>query len=180
MIKDEIRYIVMSDVHLGHRKNKTIDIIRNIGRFFNHYADRSDLDIIFIAGDLFDRLLDLPSDDSSEILAWAIQFIDYCSRNAIRLRILEGTPSHDWRQSRIFEKLISISNTDINFKYINTLSIEYMDDLGIHILYVPDEWSTTSEDTLSQVDELLKKNDLQQVDIAIMHGMFEYQMLNWK
>jgi len=64
----------------------------------------------------------------------------------------------------------------VDYKYIDTLDIEYMDDYGINILYVPDEYKHLSKDTYKDVQSLLMSKGIQEVDIAIMHGQFNYQL----
>lgn len=177
MKKDCVKWITISDVHLGNGRNKAFRIIANIRSFFNDYKKRTDgLDIIFIAGDLFDKLLDLANDATGEALSWMTVFLEYCCINNIKLRIMEGTPSHDWLQSRFFNMMCSASKLPVDVQYIKTLHIEHMDDLGIDILYIPDEWSTTTDDTLTQVKQLMAEKHLSQIDIAIMHGQFAYQL----
>ncbi len=177
MKSSTIKYIVISDIHLGHRNNKTEDIIKNLKVFFNNYAPRRDsLDYIFIAGDLFDSLLDLSTDDIYQAILWLSVFLGYCKSNKIKLRILEGTSSHDWEQSKLGELIKNIGQYDVDFKYIDSLHIERDDALGIDILYVPDEWDNDTSVTFRQVKEMLACNGIDSVDIAIMHGQFTYQL----
>jgi DNA repair exonuclease SbcCD nuclease subunit len=175
----KLKYLVLSDIHLGSKNNTTAEIINNLDIFFKNYTqdgEFSELDIIFIAGDLFDRLLDMNDDDTHLIKLWLDRFSRYCSRFDISIRILKGTPSHDWNQSAQVETIWKISRLTGDFKYINTLYIEYMEKHNIHVLYVPDEWAGTTEETLEQVKTLMREMQLKQVDIAIMHGLFNYQL----
>lgn len=179
MIKDLISYLVISDIHLGNKRNTTKDICTNLNKFFNNYTSNtilSKLDIIFIGGDLFDVLLQFNSDDVYESISFLFKLMKFCANNDIKLRILEGTPSHDWKQSKIANVLKSHSIDNLDFKYIDSLSIEYMDSLGINVLYVPDEWTDSADKTYLQVCKLLEESGLQQVDIAMMHGLFNYQL----
>lgn len=169
-----IKYLVISDIHLGHRKNPTEDIIENLGIFFNQYQKRSDLDFIFIAGDLTDRLLDLSQSASAMILLWCMDLLGFCQRSNIKLRILAGTPSHDWSQPKFFTSLTKAYDK-LDAKYVSDLSIEIDTKTGLSILYVPDEWRHSTDKTLEEVHDLLKAKNLEKVDIAIMHGMFKYQ-----
>ncbi len=179
MIDQGVRYIVINDIHLGNNNNKTQNIIANLKTFFDDYSKREDkLDIIFIAGDLFDSLLDLSGTEVSDILYWIDSFVRYCHNNKIRLRVLEGTPSHDWGQSALVNVIKNISETKIDLRYVSTLEIEIIKDLGISVLYVPDEWNSDTSVTFEQVKELMAENKLSQVDIAIMHGQFKYQLPN--
>ena len=181
-----INYLVLSDIHLGHKRNKTIDIIKNLNAYFSHYTNDSQftsLDILFIAGDLFHRLLDFTDPDVHEVTLWLSRLMGFCSRHDIKLRILEGTPSHDWKQSRVALTVAELSkatsgvpSSSLDFKYIDTLHIEVLKDLGLHILYVPDRWTGSTELTFKQVQDTMKDLSIDQVDIAIMHGAFGYQV----
>jgi DNA repair exonuclease SbcCD nuclease subunit len=176
---ERLRYLVLSDVHLGSKNNPTEEIIANLDTFFEDYSPKSDhckLDIIFIAGDLFDRLLDMDDENTHLIKLWLDRLSRFCSRENISLRILKGTPSHDWNQSSQAETVWKISQTPGDFKYIDILSIEYMEKHDIHVLYVPDEWAATTQETLDQVKTLMAEMQLKTVDIAIMHGLFNYQL----
>lgn len=174
-LKKRIKYIVLSDIHLGHRKTTTSEIVANLAEFFDNYKSRSDLDIIFIAGDLFDRLLDFTTDDMTEAMLWMSRFMGFCARNNIKLRVLEGTPSHDWKQSSLFNTVLKVRDIPMDFKYVDSLSIEHMEDLGLSVLYMPDEWDVSTDKIYDDVLELMLKDQIQQVDIGIFHGMFAYQ-----
>lgn len=176
MIKKDLDYLVISDIHLGHRKNSAKDIIKNLNYVLKEHIKTNRLDILFLAGDVFDSLLTLSTDDVNEIMIWINVLFIWCDKNNVKLRVLEGTPSHDWWQSKIFESIFAVNVTNVDFKYIKNLSIETIDDLGLTVLYVPDEWSPDTDDTYKQVLELLASNGLSQVDITIMHGQFGYQL----
>jgi len=172
-----LKYLVLSDIHLGHSKNNTSDIIENLKNYFlvNHNKFKN-LDMIVLAGDIFHKLLVTNSRQYLDTVSWLSWLLLYCSKHNIKLRILEGTPSHDWQQAKIIDTILKEMILDIDYKYIDTLHIEIMDDYGISILYVPDEWKHHASDTLKDVKELMKSNNLEQVDIAIMHGQFHYQI----
>lgn len=172
-----IKYLVLGDIHLGNPLNPTNNIIDNLRDFWliNHKLLK-DCDVIFIEGDLYHKLLSNNSDDYILAMEWLSELIMYCSTFKIKLRILEGTPSHDWRQAKVVNNIITKLNVVIDFKYIQTLYIENMLDIGLTILYVPDEYKHDANDVYADVLSLLKENNLTQVDIAIMHGQFEYQL----
>lgn len=177
LTKDKLTYICFSDIHLGHPKTKASYIVNNLRESLKPYYHREDLDIIFIAGDLFDRLLTAPSDDFSEALIFMGDLLSLCTYKNIKLRILEGTPSHDWNQSRQIESLLKLEHfKKCDVKYIETLHIEYINDLGIYVLYVPDEYHPSTDKTLNDVKELMRIQGLTQVDLAIMHGHFNFQL----
>jgi len=177
MLKSKISYLVLSDVHLGNNRTKTDYIIDNLHTLIedNHNMLKK-LDIWFIAGDLYDKLLASSSTEFILVNKWLSTLAMYCTKYDIKLRILEGTPSHDWRQVSVFSTTIETLGISLDYKYVDQLSIEYLADLDMHILYVPDEWNNTAEDTYVEVVNLLHKYNIPNVDIAIMHGQFAYQL----
>lgn len=176
MRRNELKYLVLNDIHLGHKKNPTVDIIAALKLFIGNYETRNDISIIFLAGDVFDTLLDLSDDDVFEITKWILSLIQFCHRKNIKLRVLEGTPRHDHGQSKLFESVKNATGLPVDLKYIHTLHIEYMEDEDLYILYVPDEWNASTDKTFEQVQVLLKECNIDKVDISIMHGLFGYQI----
>lgn len=176
-MKNKIKYLVLSDIHLGHSINKAEYIVKNLKEYFIEYNKLfKDLDMIILAGDVFDKLLVTSSKDFILANEWLTELLLYCKSNNIILRILEGTPSHDWKQAKVITSIISKLNIDLDYKYIDTLYIENNIKLGISILYIPDEYKHDANDTYKEVLSLLKKHNLSKVDIAIIHGQFHYQL----
>ena len=173
----KVKYLVLSDIHLGHNINKTELIVTNLSKFFLDYKKQlKDLNMIFLAGDIFDRLLVTSGKDFICATEWLTELILYCQKHSILLRILEGTPSHDWKQAKLISTIIEKFNIELDYKYIDTLAIEYIDKFNLHVLYIPDEYKNKAEDTYKDVLKLLKTHKLSQVDIGIFHGQFHYQL----
>lgn len=171
---EKLKIACASDIHFFHPKTLTRDIVDELKNKFN--SQKTDLDILFLAGDVFDRISTLPK----EQVALALDFINYILRWAketdTQIRILEGTPSHDWKQSEWFIKINELANIQADCKYFKNLEIEYNSRYGIYVLYVPDEWEADTADTLKQVKDLMKAKNLDKIDLAIMHGQFHYQL----
>lgn len=174
MTKD-LKIAVASDLHLGHSRNKANSIIKSLNDAFPDNEETGELDIIFLAGDVFDRELTFPNEDVLDIQLWADRLLKICAKRDIVLRVLEGTPSHDWKQSVCFENILKINNYPVDFKYITQLSIERIERFDINVLYIPDEWGISAKDTLDQVRKLLQVNNLEKVDYGVFHGQFDYQ-----
>ncbi len=171
-----IKYLVLSDLHLGHRRTPTEHIVRNLDALF---LDKrlSGLDMIFIPGDVFDRLLDNTTQDLTHIHRWFGRLLRYCAKHNIILRIVEGTPSHDWQQSSFLETAKDIlCDMPVDAEYIKILSIEHIKKHDLHILYIPDEWHESPAVTFIQVKELMAAEGIAKIDIAFMHGQFNYQI----
>ena len=60
---------------------------------------------LVIGGDITDKALDLTNDYGPEFITFAIWLIKDAEENDIEIIIIEGTPSHDWKQARLFERL---------------------------------------------------------------------------
>jgi DNA repair exonuclease SbcCD nuclease subunit len=172
----ELRIAEASDIHLGHPNTPTSHILASLRRAFPDNAETAGLDIIFLAGDVFDRQLSLPDEEVYEIRLWITELLLLCKKHDIVLRVLEGTPSHDWTQSKLFTHLNRIASIEADVQYVNVLSIERNEKLGIDILYIPDEWRPRCEETWHEVVALLKRQELKQVDYVVMHGAFPHQL----
>ena len=70
-----MKYIVTSDIHLGHKNTPTEHIIRS---FKTHILNdkNKDIDVLFIAGDLFDHLLYLNTKEAQQSIAFIHHLLD--------------------------------------------------------------------------------------------------------
>lgn len=175
MINRSIRICCLSDLHLGHSNTPTTFILDNLNSVFKDSPEFGEYDIIFLAGDFFDTLMHLPDTNVLEIHLWITNFLRLCKKHNVILRVLEGTPSHDWKQSKLFHQLNGITRIECDVAYYDYLHIEFIESLGLSILYIPDEWNTYCDDTWKDVTKLLKEHNLEKVDLIIMHGAFDYQ-----
>lgn len=170
----ELTIAVTGDIHIGHAMTPTTKILNSLLSLIPDNEESRKLDLIVFNGDVFDNPLMLSSELRSEIIITFIQILNRCKKYDICFRVLEGTPSHDYKQSKIFEDL----NTEIkaDCKYISSLSIEFNEKYNSYWLFVPDEWRSTAEQTYKEVQGLLAANQIKEVDYAFMHGYFNYQL----
>lgn len=172
----ELKLAVASDLHLGHRRNETVRIIQNLDAAFPDNAQTADLDIIVLAGDIYDHLLNLPDDCVYDIDNWIVRLLKLCKKHDIQLYVLYGTKSHDMDQGRRFIHLNNAAKIGCDVRYIDTLCVEYIDKHDIHVLFVPDDLNPDASKTLADVRSLMKAKGLTKVDYAFMHGAFDYQL----
>lgn len=165
-----------SDVHLIHRNTPTEDIIERINKVIFNPVLMSSVNVIYIVGDLFEGLATLPDDRVSPVQHWMISLLRFCKNRGIVLRVLEGTPSHDAKQSKQFEILNSLIGINADVRHVTEVEIEYIESLSIHVLYVPDEIDDTTAITKAKVKALLHSKGLKQVDFTLIHGFFEFQI----
>lgn len=179
MITKDISYLTISDIHMLNDLNETAYICDSFRDYFSNFKPESkftDLDIIFLAGDIFDSYKDSKSPDVVRVTGIIRELMTFCAWFKIKLRILKGTPGHDYDQSELFTPLALAYEDRLDYKYISVLSIEKMDDLGLSVLYVPDEWAGSAAACKEQVIELMRMHQLDKIDIACMHGMFDFQI----
>lgn len=174
-LKGHLNVLFISDIHLGHSRNKTHEIIANLKKCITSKT-LHDVDILFIAGDLFDKLLVYPADEVAQIEVWFCRLLVMCKEKDVMIRILEGTPLHDRKQASVLCRAHKDEN--IKLKYVDNLSIEYIPEFDINVLYIPDEWRVDPADTWDDVVKLMTDLGIDKVDLSIMHGMFEHQVPN--
>jgi DNA repair exonuclease SbcCD nuclease subunit len=175
-MKKDLKFINISDIHLGNSRNTTDYILESLYIFFNELKKRTDIDGIFFNGDLFDGPLNFSDKECQDIVLFFGYILLWCCKNNIKVRVLKGTPSHDWNQNQWFTTIAELLQIPVDIRYIDTLSIEYFSDWDIHVLYIPDEWCPTTEMTYNQVRAIMADNNLAQVDAIMMHGQFDFQI----
>lgn len=174
--KDKIVFLESSDWHLGHNKTPSGNIAKGVISMLPDDDSLYDIDYVIIAGDVYDH--DLYFHSSKVRVANAV--ISYVLRMAEKygftLIVLEGTPGHDWKQSISFLEIKEIANIKADVHYVQSVEILYFEKHDMHMLFIPDEWRTRTEDTWKDVQACLKRHNLTKVDYAVMHGCFPYQL----
>lgn len=169
------RYLSLGDVHLGHRSTPANLIIRNLDLTITDELLK-EVDMLIITGDLFDRQLNNGDEVVHQINRWITLLMLRCAAYKVMIRIVEGTPSHDREQSRFFTEQRINANIDVDLHYTKNLSIEYIERLDSYFLYVPDKHNPSTDITLKEVKQQMSELGIEQVDFAIMHGAFSYQL----
>lgn len=173
-----LNVLTFGDVHLGNSRNKAHEMLPGLLSLLpRSEKEWLKLDAIMIEGDLFDESLPFNYDGLSSINAFLVILVKKCIKHNVILRTLEGTPSHDNKQTKYLLTLIENMGVgdQIDYKHFDTLAIEEHPILG-SIMYVPDEWSTSMEHTYEEAVKLLSVYGLDQVDMILMHGAFDYQL----
>lgn len=168
------RALTISDLHWGHRNTFTYVALDNLRTNVINANVLASVDVLFITGDIFDRLLTIPQ--GSEIYTFIVELLTLCKRCKTAIRILEGTPSHDWKQSKLFVTINESNNINADLLYVDTLSIVKDPTLPFVIGYVPDEIRATPEITAREFKEMMTTSGYQQLDFILMHGLMDFQL----
>lgn len=170
------RFAVISDVHLHHRRTPTEYIINNLNNYITNARFMADIDCLFISGDLFDDVVSFASRDAEQINEWIIRTLRLSVKTKTPIRVLEGTPSHDWEQSRHFIEFNEHNEIGADVQFIDDLAIVDDKSLNMVIGYVPDECRENCDQITDEWIELMATRGYDQVDLLIMHGMFSFQI----
>ena len=81
----KLHLAVVSDIHLAHKRNPASRIIQNLRDAFPDNVETAQLDLIVLAGDVFDGLISLPDDEVTDIKAWITYMLRLCKKHDIIL-----------------------------------------------------------------------------------------------
>ena len=175
-MRRDISAVTISDLHVFNNLNPTAMVVEHgIAWFDDHIKLISKADVFFVAGDWFDRGVRYASPDVYLSIMLASKLGRICSDNNIKLRFLEGTKSHDMNQNQNLVSYLGDMYPSLDIKLHKTICIEYIEDLDINILFVPDDMGT-ADYVWKCVTSVLAEADVKAVDIACMHGCFEYHV----
>lgn len=167
--------LITSDHHNLHPNTPTRHILSNLDTFYYKENDLAKIDLSVFNGDFFHDLA--PANDPNMVLCqrWIKKNLQKSHDNKVHVRIIEGTSSHDWGQPEQFDVLKPKDSPYI--KYINTLCIEYIPELEIHVMYVPDNFGhIPTEHIYESALKLLSEWNLKQVDFIFLHGGLDFQL----
>lgn len=167
--------LVFGDVHLYHPHTTSDHVVSVLYELVNDFKDFKDLDIVIIEGDLFETLMPYNSPYVKIIEKWISDLLHLCAEHDVALRVLEGTPSHDMRQSAAVVKLRDNLGLDVDLRYIEDIEIEVNEERGWTIGYVPDEMESPLSKCYDRMVALMAERGLTKVDFMVMHGAFEFQ-----
>jgi hypothetical protein len=171
----ETNILSLHDAHLGHDNTTSAEIIDAWRTAMpDDDAFLKTLDYFFIPGDLFDRLLHLPNHGVPLIRMELRRWLTLAEFYGFGIFVLEGTPSHDWKQSKMIESVAVEMGFKGELRYVDRLCVERTRK-GDTLLFVPDEWKANHHETYLEAQAAIQAFGLEQVDYCLFHGQFEYQ-----
>lgn len=168
-----LNYAVISDIHFFNRRTPTAHIVKALWAWLDMYSKYLyKCNVLFIAGDTFDRFIPSHYPDIPLVNRFFYTLGKLLKGKNIKLRVLEGTATHDRKQ--FYTILPILEATGVDVKYHTTVCVEDID--GTSVLYVPDNWKTDMHETYLDAQAAITAIGRTHIDIAIMHGSFEYQL----
>lgn len=169
--------LVVSDLHLNHPKLNTKEMVDSLIHTItqNHVKDFTRY--LIIPGDVFDRPTQTDTQAGKEITRFISFTLEFSVLHGLILYVLKGTGSHDGDQSDHF---VSMNDGRINkaeLKYVDKIDI-WTDKYGLRWLGVPDESTPSAAQTQAEIESLMKKMGVTQVDMGLTHGLYNTHNLN--
>lgn len=155
-----IKGVAISDLHFGIPSS---DKLYTELEFFLNYIQEKELDFININGDYFDRKISLNESACKLALKFFDRLFKICKDKNIKLRMIQGTKSHDLNQLDNFFHYQSDSSAD--FKIYTTATIE--DIHGMKIAYFPEEYPENHEEYFEAFRDT-------PIDIMHGHGLWSF------
>lgn len=171
-----LRIAGTGDWHVGHHNTPTDEIVTAVLTAFPDNEETAKLDLIIIEGDVYDHDLYLYSTDEEKFKFCKRHLLYLSKKYDIPIIVLEGTPDHDWKQSRSFIIENELLKIGADVRYVDSVEIIYIERLDMHFLCVPDAWRPTTAETWEIVQATLKRHNLTKVDFCVMHGCFPHQL----
>lgn len=170
----KINIVEINDLHFGIKD--TVREREELNLFLNFISNKDNpIDLIIFGGDYFDHKLtfyydyNLTTKDYFSLIGLEFfnKVVSIAKERNIKIRMIEGTFSHDNFQPRFFKYCIPEENgkTLIDYNFYETVSEENV--CGLNILYIPEEYPLNHEEYYAPFKE-------KQYDLIVSHGTWDF------
>ncbi len=160
-----IKIAVIGDLHFGiAATDREVQELR----MFLDFIRTHDLDIIQFNGDYYDHKLSLGEPAAIAGMKFFNDVLSIAAEKKIKIRMIEGTQSHDRFQPRIFDEFIpkdKDGKPEIDYRFFETVGTEEID--GLSVLYVPEEYPMN-------IDEYYAPYKSGKYDLMFVHGTWDF------
>lgn len=175
MMTEPISILFISDIHFG---TYSVPQQQMADAFTSTiFPLIPDLDILFINGDFFDREIIFDSVSFDPIYDTILNLFALCEHHQTKLRVLQGTWTHDRGQCKRFEVFYRNHRCTFDFKFMDGIELETISfkDRDLRFFYVPDDLPfKSSQDIVDVLNDKLRERGWDSVDYGCMHGFFDF------
>lgn len=171
-----LKVVASGDYHHGHDTTPAEKLAEEIKHCFPHGKWAHSIDVFIIEGDWWDKLLPNNHPDVYTTEKNIYYMLYWAKQHDITLLLVDGTPLHDAGQIQKFVHINENAGIHADLYLVDDIDILYIPRHDIHVLFIPDRPRITPEETIRVVHERLQEKGLSQVDMAVMHGCFRYQL----
>ena len=156
----KINIAVISDIHFGKKDDKRLyEELQS--EFIPHINEK--LDLLVIAGDLFDRVVKLNEMTSIYVFKFIDQLVKLSKIYDFKIRIVKGTKTHDFNQLQNFK---GYEDDGDRFGIAEEICEEEIFE-GVNVLYVPEEY-------IENPEEYYKEYFNKKYDLIFFHGTMDF------
>lgn len=171
-----ISALIISDVHVLPKTIPNYHIVESIRQMLT--LDRlMRVDALFITGDFWDRLINAVEmvSEYDEAIDVVVEILEVCKAAKTVLRVVKGTPFHDWDQSQWFVRMNKLADIGADVRYFDDVHLEKDPTLGVWIAYIPDAIRPDPKQVYDELVELMKTLGCDKIDYILAHGFFDFQ-----
>lgn len=158
-----VKGVVINDLHFGITDSQRL--YNELDIFKKYLEEHKDVQFLVIDGDYFDHKLSVVDPATYLAVTFFHELITICKKQKIIVRMVQGTRGHELNQLQIFDAYQN--DSELNFKIVLTAQEENL--LGMHILYLPEEYPEDSEAYYAK----FKAKD-KQYNIIFGHGTWDF------
>lgn len=171
----EINVLFSSDYHCLHPHVLTLEIANRVSAMMEKTFQSSPVAYCILAGDFFHETRQLFEESVLHAQMFIHTILDLCDTYHVKLRVMEGTPLHDRKQSKQFEMMNQCRSLPCDLRYIKDISLITEAD-GTTWMYVPDPGRRDPDDVLADVRSRIRQEGLEQVDFMVTHTMYRHHV----
>ena len=165
----------ISDIHLGCRRLFADWMVANLLELILPYIPK--INLFVIQGDLFDTAVGFSDGAAPHIIRFITRLISECDRHNVTMRILRGTFSHDRTQCAVLPEIHFAMRASNDLRYVDKISVEYIEDLDLRVAYVPDNVPYhSSEEAVNALKDVMSSYGWDSVDYVYLHGSFAHTL----
>jgi hypothetical protein len=164
--KNNLEILSIADIHWGAINPKLLT--DELDEIFIKYIEtnKKKLDLIVIDGDYYDTKLNMVSPSCKASIAFMDKLVGICYENDIKLRIVQGTITHDFSQLENFKYF----EKQFDFRVISKVDCEEIFP-EVYILWMPEEYP---ENWREYYAEYMNLEDGAKYDMVFFHGTFDF------
>lgn len=171
------KLLFISDKHIGNKRNPSQRMVKGIKSLFEGLKDRfKEIDAIVDLGDSSDRLLNTNSIEYRDYLDIHLYIASLCVKYNMDYIYLYGTPLHEMNQFDTIYHLIKRVYPTLNIYLLKDIEIFHYERLNLNILTIPDEVIKDNRELESRVENLIKRNGLNSVDLILSHTIYKHHI----
>lgn len=170
-----VRSLNISDIHLGCRRLYSDWMVANLLALI--LPKIPEIDLLVIQGDLYDTAIGFSDAPAVYIIRFISALLKACDEHRVTVRVLRGTFSHDRTQCAIIPEIHKQMKLTNDVKYVDTSSLEYIEQFDMRVAYVPDNVPMqSSEEVIADLKHFMGLFGWDSVDYAYIHGSFEHTL----